>query len=299
VKSNTFPGLSSLFALARKYREVLALLFLVGFSVATLFAHRKASVEQNVLERGVIAAGAPIERGINWAVFKLIDTYQGYVALREVRQQNLRLRAELLAARDLLVAQSELSKENERLRQLLDFARAQPLQTKPAPVIGDSLAPGGLSRTVRIGVGQQEGIRKGMAVLAAGGALGRVQQAHAHFSDVQLLIDPASAVAARVERSRARATVAGIGRDRRCRLEFALRSDDIEEGDALVTSGTDGVFPPGIPLGKVVDVQRKSSGMFLRAQVIPSVDPRNLEDVLVVLGERSPSGEEALPAAER
>jgi cell shape-determining protein MreC len=54
-----------------------------------------------------------------------------------------------------------------------------------------------------------------------------------------------------------------------------------------------------VPLGKVVDVQRKSSGMFLRAQVIPSVDPRNLEDVLVVLGERNWSGDEALPAAER
>jgi rod shape-determining protein MreC len=299
MKSNTFPRLNSLLALARKYREVLALLFLVGFTAANFFAHRKPSVEQNAVERAVIATGAPIERGINWVVFKAIDAYQGYVALRGVREENLTLRRDLLGARDALVAQNELSKENERLRQLLDFAQAQPLRTKPAPVVGDSLAPGGLSRTVRIGVGQQDGVRKGMAVLAAGGALGRVQQAHAHFSDVQLLVDPTSAVAARVERSRARATVAGIGRDRRCRLEFALRSDDIEEGDSLVTSGTDGVFPPGVPLGKVVDVQRKSSGMFLRAQVIPSVDPRNLEDVLVVLGERNWSGDEALPAAER
>jgi rod shape-determining protein MreC len=287
-----------LFALARKYREVLALLFLVGFSTATLFAHRKPSSEQNAIERAVISAGAPIERGVNWAVFKVIDAYQGYVALREVRIENLKLRRELLHARDELAASSELTLENQRLRTLLDFARVQPLQTRAAPVIGDSVVPGALTRSVRIGVGQQEGVRKGMAVLAAGGALGRVQQTNPHFSDVQLIVDPASAVAARVERSRARATVTGLGRDRRCRLEYALRSDDIEEGDALVTSGTDGVFPAGVPLGKVVDVQRKTSGMFLHAQVIPAVDPRNLEEVLVVLGERSPSGDEAVPAAD-
>jgi rod shape-determining protein MreC len=287
-----------LFALARKYREVLALLFLVGFSTATLFAHRKPSSEQNAIERAVISAGAPIERGVNWTVFRVIDAYQGYVALREVRSENLNLRRELLHARDELAASSELTLENQRLRTLLDFARVQPLQTRAAPVIGDSVVPGALARSIRIGVGQQEGVRKGMAVLAAGGALGRVQQTHPHFSDVQLIVDPASAVAARVERTRARATVSGLGRDRRCRLEYALRSDDIEEGDVLVTSGTDGVFPAGIPLGKVVDVQRKTSGMFLHAQVIPAVDPRNLEEVLVVLGERSPSGDEAVPAAD-
>jgi rod shape-determining protein MreC len=287
-----------LFSLARKYREVLALLLLVGFSTATFFAHRKPSSEQNAVERAVISAGAPIERGVNWAVFRLIDTYQDYVALRNVRGENLQLRRDLLHARDELAAQAELTRENQRLRQLLDFASTQPLQTRAAKVIGDSLVPGALSRSVRIGVGQQEGIRKGMAVLAAGGALGRVQQTHAHFSDVQLIVDPASAVAARVERSRARATVSGLGRDRRCRLEFALRSDDIEEGDALVTSGTDGIFPAGLPLGKVVDLQRKSSGMFVHAQVAPAVDPRSLEEVLVVLGERSPSGDEAVPAAD-
>src|SRR5262249_14209780 len=125
---------NNLFALARKYREVLALLFLVGFSTATLFAHRKPSSEQNAIEHAVIAAGAPIERGVNWAVFKVIDAYQGYVALRDVRRENLRLRRDLLQARDSLVVQSELTRENDRLRQLLDFARAQPLQTRTAAV---------------------------------------------------------------------------------------------------------------------------------------------------------------------
>ena len=113
--------------------------------------------------------------------------------------------------------------------------------------------------------------------------MGRVSQAFDSFADVQLLVDPGMSVAVRVERSRARANVVGTGHDHRAELEYALRSDDIEEGDLLVTSGTDQVFPPGLTVGKVVDVQRKTSATFLKAQVAPAVDPRSLQEVLVVL----------------
>jgi rod shape-determining protein MreC len=122
-------------------------------------------------------------------------------------------------------------------------------------------------------------------VISAQGAVGRVVQAAPTFADVQLLVDPASAVAVRVERSRARANVVGTGNDRRAKLEYALRSDDIEEGDSLVTSGTDGVFPSGLPVGHVSEVQRKTSAAFLHAQVVPEVDPRHLEEVLVVIAQ--------------
>jgi rod shape-determining protein MreC len=177
------------------------------------------------------------------------------------------------------------------------FAVSAPLETVAAAVTGDNLAPAALSRVVRIGVGLNAGVRKGMAVLSAGVAVGRVQQAYRAFSDVQLLVDPASAVAVRVERSRARANVIGTGRDRRAKLEYALRSDDIDDGDSLVTSGTDGVFPPGFLVGKVTEVQRKTSATFLRAQVIPAVDPRHLEEVLVVLSQNEEL--ESEPAARK
>jgi rod shape-determining protein MreC len=202
-----------------------------------------------------------------------------------VRGDNLALRERIFKLEGQLNARAELAGQNERLKDLVHFADTAPLKTVAASVTGDNLAPAALSRVVRIGVGLNAGVRRGMAVVSAGGAVGRVQQAYRTFSDVQLLVDPASAVAVRVERSRARANVVGTGRDRRAKLEYALRSDDIEDGDSLVTSGTDGVFPPGLLVGKVTEVQRKTSATFLRAQVIPAVDPRNLEEVLVVLAQ--------------
>jgi rod shape-determining protein MreC len=290
-----------LFASVRKYWQVMALLLLIGVAAGTFFAHSKDADQLGPplgdLTSWVLSVEAPVEQAISSTVSTAIDTWQGFLDLRHVRRENLGLRQRILELEDQVGARAELAGQNERLRDLVHFADSAPLKTVAAAVTGDNLAPAALSRVVRIGVGMNAGVRRGMAVLSAGAAVGRVQQAYRSFSDVQLLVDPASAVAVRVERSRARANVVGTGRDRRAKLEYALRSDDIEDGDSLVTSGTDGVFPAGLLVGKVTEVQRKTSATFLRAQVIPAVDPRSLEEVLVVLSQNESF--ESEPAAQK
>ncbi len=273
-----------MFGLIRKYRELLSVLALVALPTITFLAHRKPAPSRNAIDRAVLWATGPIERSIVWAVSGSIDAAEGVVALRRVRDENGRLRGEILRLQSKLQDLSEVRRENDRLRELAGLPRPEPLQLVAARVIGDSLAPGQLSRVIRIGAGERDGVRRGMAVLSAQGVVGRVVASLPGSAEVQLLVDPMSAIAVRGERSRARATVSGTGRDDRCRLDFAVRSDDLQEGDRLVTSGTDGVFPPGFPVGTIVDLRRRSSGMFLRASVAPAVDPRRLEDLLVVLG---------------
>jgi rod shape-determining protein MreC len=103
---------------------------------------------------------------------------------------------------------------------------------------------------------------------------------------VLLLTDLNSAIAARVERSRARSTVRGTGDPCTCRLDYALRADDILEGDVLVTAGTDGVFPRGLPLGKVQDLRKGPQGLYQKAEVAPAVDVSRVEEVLVLVPAR-------------
>lgn len=282
--------------LIRKYREVLALLALLALPSVTFLARRKVAASQNPIDRAVLWATAPLERAVDWTVGGAIDRIASVTSLRHSGAENVTLRRQLFAQRTELLRLDELSRENERLRGLLEFAKGEPLRLVTAPIIGDSLAPGALSRVVRVGAGLEQGIRRGMAVVAAAGVVGRVQAVFGSSADVQLVVDPGSAIAARALRSRARVTVAGTGSDLHCLLEFALRSDDLEEGDLLVTSGTDGVFPAGLPVGKVVEVQRKESGMFLRAAVVPAVEVRKVEDVMIVLGAQ---GDPEAPAASR
>jgi rod shape-determining protein MreC len=283
------------FALIRKYREVLALAMLVLVPTLTFISRRKPASHLNPVDRAVLRATAPVERALTWTLGAGADLANRYLFLKHAREDSIAQRRrvhELERANDEL---SQLAQDNQRLRVLLDFAQAQPLKSLTAQVIGDSLAPVSLSRTVRIGVGEDQGVRAGMPVISHEGVVGRIQRVFGGYADVLLLVDSTSAIAARVERSRARVTVSGTGSNRRCALQFALRSDDIEDGDVLLTSGTDGIFPAGLRLGRVVDLRRKSSGMFQVAQVAPAVDVRGLEEVLVVLR----SNESEAPAASK
>jgi rod shape-determining protein MreC len=76
--------------------------------------------------------------------------------------------------------------------------------------------------------------------------------------------------------------VRGLGKPGLAKLDYALRTEDIVEGDLLVTAGTDGVFPRAVPIGKVTELDRDVHGLFQEAVVVPAVDVTRLEEVLVV-----------------
>jgi rod shape-determining protein MreC len=154
--------------------------------------------------------------------------------------------------------------------------------------------PKGL-QLVTIDRGADDGVRKMMPVVTADGVLGRVHTLAARSADVLLLTDRNSSIAVRIERSRARANVRGQGAPGPCRLEYALRSDDLLEGDQLVTSGTDGVFPRGLPVGQVTRVKRGGYGLYQAAEVVPAVDVNRVEEVAILVSTENPA---ALPAAQ-
>jgi rod shape-determining protein MreC len=84
---------------------------------------------------------------------------------------------------------------------------------------------------------------------------------------------------------RSRSTVKGIGDITRARLEYALRTDDLQEGDVLLTAGGAGFFPKGLRIGRAANVQRRATGMFLSAEVLPAVDFSRLDEVMIVMSD--------------
>jgi rod shape-determining protein MreC len=143
--------------------------------------------------------------------------------------------------------------------------------------------------------GADAGVARTMPVVIADGVVGRVHSVAGATADVLVLTDRNSSIAVRVERTRVRANVRGLGKPGAAKLDYALRTEDMIEGDLLVTSGTDGVFPPGLPVGKVTSLERNVHGLFQEAVVVPAVDVTRLEELLVVTTwERTA---EILPAA--
>lgn len=282
-------------ALLKRYRELILVAVLLIVPLGVFFAHAKKPTERSRLDRAVLWVTAPVERAVGWAVTGTLDAWNGYVALRHARERATELSREnnlLKLERQELLAQRS---EAERLRRLLTFGEAGPRRSYVgARIIGVRLAPLGM-QVVRLDRGGDDGVAPNMPVVTADGVVGRVHDVTAHTADVLLLSDRNSSIAVRVERTRARGNVRGLGKPGACKLDYALRTEDMIEGDQLVTSGTDGVFPRGLPVGKVTQLERNASGLFLDAEVVPAVDVSRLEEVLVVTASELPP--EALPAA--
>jgi rod shape-determining protein MreC len=282
-------------ALLKRYRELILVAVLLLVPLGVFFAHAKKPSERSRLDRTVLWVTTPVERVVGWTVTGTLDLWRGYVALRHSHEVAIELSREnnlLKLERLELVAERA---EGERLRRLLSFAEAAPTRSYlGARIIGVRFQPTGL-QTLTIDRGAADGLARLMPVVTADGVVGRVQAVADRTADVLVLSDRNSSVAVRVERTRARANVRGLGKPDACRLDYALRTEDIIEGDLLVTSGTDGVFPRGLPVGKIAQLRRSANGLFQDAHVIPSVDVTRVEEVLVVTRSEVPA--EVVPAA--
>jgi rod shape-determining protein MreC len=268
-------------SLLKRFREPIFVIALLAFPFVTFFVKAKKGRDLSPVDKAVLVLIAPAERIITLVAYTAVDAWQGYIALRSVRRENLELRKERLQALAIQQQSGELKFENERLKRLLDYADKQtPTRMLTARVIAVGASPH--SHSLRIARGSDDGIVKGAAVLSPDGVVGTVASLTGSYADVQLIVSPLSAVAALSQRTRSRSTVKGTGDYNRCKLEYALRTADLQEGDLLVTPGG-GYFPAGTPVGKVTNVAKKPTGMFLDAQVVPAVDFSRLDEVMVVI----------------
>lgn len=267
----------------KRFREPIFVIALLAIPFAIFFVKAKKGRELSALDRAVIFVIAPVEKTITLAAFGVVDAWNGYLALRGVHEQNVQLRREALKDRQLEQQSAELRLENERLRHLLDFVDKQGAgRVMIARVVAVGASPH--SHTLRIARGSDDGVVKGAPVIAPDGVVGIVTQLTGSYADVQLIVSPLSALPAISQRTRSRSTVKGTGDISRCKLTYALRTDDLQEGDLLVTAGGPGFFPQGLHVGRVVNVAKKPHGLFLDGEVIPAVDFSRLDEVGVVVG---------------
>jgi rod shape-determining protein MreC len=189
-----------------------------------------------------------------------------------LERDNRELRSELRHAR-------ESGAENERLRELLMMREA----LSPAS-IGATVVTSRHTATERMLVldrGTLAGVNVDQAVVAWGGAVGRVIEVGLFHCKVRLLTDPNSGIAGVVQRSRAQGMIQGTGDDT-LDFVFVSRLDDVVLDDRTVASGAVGIFPRGFGIGRVSSVLEKVDGS-RRIELIPEIDYRTLEEVLVLI----------------
>jgi rod shape-determining protein MreC len=236
-----------------------------------------------VLHAMTFGVMAELQRFASSSLGNVRGLWGGYVGLRRVRAENEALRQRIADLQVQLQQQRALAQRSAALEKLVGLRSQIGLPTTAARIMGSDATQ--YFRTVTIDKGSADGLRPDMPVIAPTGVVGRVvSPLGARAATVQLLIDRNAGAGDVVERSQAAGVVVGAAGEQgeALRMEYVSALADVKRGDAVVTSGIDGIFPKGFMLGTVESVER-GAGQYKSIRVRPAVDFRAVDEVLVVL----------------
>ena len=209
----------------------------------------------------------------------LKEAWAGYIALRQVHEENRRLRREVIYLRGQTHELQEVAASTERLAGLLEFKKQLKPETIAAQVIGRDAT--NWYRAIVLNKGERDGIQPDMGVMTPAGVVGRVVKASGSSSVVLLVTDPNNAITGMVQRTRDEGLVEGTAQGR-ARLKYLPLLSVVRAGDVVVTSGLTGGFPRGVVIGAIRGIERGEGDLFQTAEIDPQVDFSKLEEVLVI-----------------
>ena len=265
----------------RKHPTLWVTLGLVFIAFVIISSHRRDPGSLSLFERLVYAVARPFQKGLADALSGIRDIWLGYVALVDVRKENKLLEERLKELEKELAYCKEIKSANERLAALLKFQNSISFPTVASQVIGEDSS--GWFRTLILDKGFRDGIEKGMPVVAREGLVGHIIEVADRSAKVLMIIDRNSAVDVLLQQSRTKAVLEGVGRPDVCELKYVPRSETVEPGETVITSGLGGIYPKGLLVGKVEKVWKDGYGLFQKVEVVPQVDFRRLEEVLVIV----------------
>ncbi|SAK80853.1 rod shape-determining protein MreC [Caballeronia arationis] len=255
------------------------LIFFVVLALALLISDARFNTLEIV--RGVLGAGLyPLQR----AALVPRDIFMGATDLA-ITSATLRSENQKLADKNLQLSikagdAEQLSIENTHLRALLQLQSRATTQTTPAEVQYDTRDP--FTQKVVIGKGAQQGIQDGAPVVNEDGVIGQVTRVFPLQSEVTLLSDKDQAVPVQIVRTGLRSVIYGTPKGDTLDLRFVPISADVQAGDQLVTSGLDGIYPPGLAVAKVVRVDKQADTAFARVVCLPVAPVRGARQLLVL-----------------
>jgi rod shape-determining protein MreC len=257
----------------------------LGLSGALVFSPGVAFQAEAVGSRLV----APLELGLSRVTASVGHLFGTVQHAGDLAAQNETYRDEIDRLQAAVVQMRELEVENHDLRELLGLRERAGLGSLLSVdvIARDPLGP---VQAVTIDRGSGDGVQANMPVITWKGLIGRVVEVQPTSAKVLLITDVNSAVSVRIQDPASRATgvVRGVG-DGRLLLQYVPRTDLLRTDDIAITSGIGGIFPPGVLVGRVLQVRQRDVEVFQEALVEPAADMRNLERLYVLLQQQTPA----------
>ncbi len=285
-----------MWTIIKEYRHYVATLILAVIPLIALNTGGRSPTELHWFDRAALALSEPAQNAIRWGMEVSWDGIENYFLLLHTKVDNQDLSLENRKLLHEIAELQETARENERLRKIVDFNA--PIEGKKivAQVIAQDVSSE--FRMIRINKGSEQGVEAGMAAVSLEGIVGRIIRVGKKYADILTILDSSSAIDAVLQRNRVRGVIEGLG-ENLLSMKYLRRTDDVVEGDLIVSSGIGGLFPKGLLLGKVVSVKKKTYGISQAVEVSPSVDFNKLEDVTVISPPAVPLEEAHLETPDR
>jgi len=274
----------------RKYKTAILIIALLVIALMMLSFSLKYGAERGFFSKIVLEAVAPVQKGLSASIKSIRDAWSRYIFLVGIEEENKNLKKKINELKSVIISYQEGYLEAQRLKKLLSLTDDYNYHflsltddynyhSIPARVVGREQAA--LSKTILINRGTVHGLKVGMPVIVPPGLIGRLVDVSWHASKVLLLIDESSNVDAIVQRTRMQGIISGAG-SRGLILKYISKTQEVKEGDVIISSGMGGVFPKGLLIGQASHVDRLEASLFLKINVAPFVDFSKLEEVLVL-----------------
>jgi rod shape-determining protein MreC len=268
------------FFLFRRYTLLIFIILLLLFALVLMSLRAKQRKGVEFFDALLMEICSPFQKASTLVIKTVQGAFTQYVYVVNLGKENRMLKQKIAELQEENHRMKEMKLANERLRQLLQFREKDSPPMIGAEVIGQD--PSSWFKSVTINKGERDGVKKGMAVISPAGVIGQILKTAPHYAIVLLLTDYNSAVDSIVQRTRAKTIVEGKG-ENRCQLKYLRRAEEVAVGDVVVTSGLGGNFPKGLMVGEIKKVDKKGHGVFQYAELVPSVDLTQLEEVFVII----------------
>ena len=262
-------------------RTLYLLVALVLVSLALILLSQGRHLQP--VESAASSVFTPIQQAAHDATSGVGSWISAATHMKDMQEENRKLRAALDAVTAENAMLQELKRENEQLRSMLKFQQNRPdIQGVVASNIGGD--PSGVMEIITIDKGSEHGLAAGMAVVSPGGILvGQISAVKPDRSTVLLITDVESSIPVTTQRTRTPGVLEGRWqRGGRLLVNHIPRDADVKDGDILLTSGVGGQFPKGIIVGQVSKVSQSDVQMEKEAEAYPLVELNSIESVLVI-----------------
>jgi len=228
---------------------------------------------------------------LHWSREKVQSAWSRYFYLVGLRQENDRLRSKVTELFLQLSRLHEEAAEASRLRALYSFHPVEPWDFEGGRVVSYRFGPHAAVESILVDKGTTSGVTTNTPVITPEGVVGRVLRKSTRLSQVLLITDPNSKVAVMSRENRTQGILVGQGPSAFLQMQYVPLNDVLEEGEVLITSGMDGVFPKGLPVARIQTIVRSSVSLFQTVQAVALADLRNLEEVLMITNYAQPDVE--------